>query len=98
MDWVTSTEQQDKMYERLEEVPANQASRKKAAESGSELTAAVIEVYENAIPMPNIPEMAHVWTGAENMMFDAVSGAKSAKQSADEAVQLIKDAIAQAGN
>lgn len=98
VDWVTSTEQQDKMYERLEEVPANQASRKKAAESGSELTAAVIEVYENAIPMPNIPEMAHVWTGAENMMFDAVSGAKSAKQSADEAVQLIKDAIAQAGN
>ena len=97
IDWVTSTEQQDIMYERLEEVPANQVSRKKAAESGSELTAAVIDVYKNAVPMPNIPQMAEVWTGAENMMFDAVSGSKSAKETADAAVELIKEAIAQKG-
>ena len=33
--------------------------------------------------------MAEVWTGAETMMFDAVSGNKSAQQSADDAVQWL---------
>ncbi len=47
----------------------------------------MIEQYETAQAMPNIPEMGEVWTGAENLMFDAASGSKTPKESADEAVK-----------
>lgn len=95
LNWVTSEEQQTVMYDRLGEIPANQVAREKAAQSESELTAAVIEVYENAVPMPNIPQMAEVWVGAESLMFDAASGTKSAEQSANDAVELITQTIQQ---
>ena len=95
IDWVTSQEQQMAMYEQLNEVPANQEARKKVAEGDNALSAAVIEVYNNAVPMPNILEMAEVWTGAESMMFDAASGNKTPEESANGAVQLISDSIAQ---
>lgn len=95
IDWVSSEEQQTKLYEKLGEVPANQAARKKAAEGDSELTKAVIGVYANAVPMPNIPEMAEVWPGAENLMFDAASGSKTPEESANAAVELIKQSIEQ---
>lgn len=95
LNWVTSEEQQTIMYERLGEVPANQVAREQAAQSDSELTAAVIEVYENAVPMPNIPQMAEVWVGAESLMFDAASGTKTAEESANDAVELITQTIQQ---
>lgn len=95
IDWVSSEEQQTKLYEKLGEVPANQVARKKAAEGDSDLTKAVIEVYNNAVPTPNIPEMAEVWTGAENLMFDAASGSKTPEESANAAVELIKQSIEQ---
>ena len=95
LNWVTSEEQQTIMYERLGEIPANQVAREQAAESDSELTAAVIEVYENAVPMPNIPQMAEVWVGAESLMFDAASGTKTAEESANDAVELITQTIQQ---
>ncbi|MFL2128861.1 extracellular solute-binding protein [Ruoffia sp. FAM 26255] len=95
LNWVTSEEQQTIMYERLGEIPANQVAREQAAQSDSELTAAVIEVYENAVPMPNIPQMAEVWVGAESLMFDAASGTKTAEESANDAVELITQTIQQ---
>lgn len=95
LNWVTSEEQQTAMYERLGEIPANQVAREAAAQSDSNLTAAVIAVYENAVPMPNIPQMAEVWVGAESLMFDAASGTKSAEDSANDAVELITQTIQQ---
>ncbi|HFI0462818.1 TPA: extracellular solute-binding protein [Streptococcus suis] len=95
LDWVTSEEIQTAMYEESGQIPANQVARAKAAEAGSELTTAVIEVYANAQPMPNIPQMGEVWTGAENLMFDAGSGNKTPQEAADEAVELIKQSIEQ---
>lgn len=95
LNWVTSEEIQTAMYEESGQIPANQAARKAAAEAGNELTNAVIDVYSNAVPMPNIPQMSEVWTGAENLMFDAGSGNKSAQEAADAAVELIKQSIEQ---
>ncbi|RKV65755.1 MAG: sugar ABC transporter substrate-binding protein, partial [Streptococcus sp.] len=46
-------------------------------------------------PMPNISEMSTVWDPAKNMLFDAVSGKKDAKTSAEDAVKLIKETIDQ---
>ena len=78
------------------EIPANQAARKQIADAGdNELAVAVIEQYNTAVPMPNIPEMAEVWTGAETMMFDAGSNNKTAEESANDSVEIIKQNIEQ---
>ncbi len=79
----------------VNEIPANQQARETAKAKNDELTTAVIEQYETAQAMPNIPEMGEVWTGAENLMFDAASGSKTPKESADEAVKTISEAIEQ---
>ena len=97
LNYVTNEENQTLLFEEFTaEIPANNASRKVIADAGEdELAVAVIEQYNSAIPMPNIPEMAEVWTGAETMMFDAASGNKTAEESANDATELIKQNIEQ---
>lgn len=77
LDYVTNKENSETLYELTSEIPANQEARTVVSESGNELTKAVIEQFNTAVPMPNIPEMSEVWTGAETMIFDAASGNKS---------------------
>lgn len=95
LDYVTNTKNQEKFYDMTNEVPANQTAREAAKSKNDELTKAVVDQYAHAHPTPNIPEMAEVWTGAENLMFDAGSGKKSPEKSANDAVKVIKDAIQQ---
>ena len=95
LDYVTNQENQEKFFEMVNEIPANQQARETAKAKNDELTTAVIEQYDTAQAMPNIPEMGEVWTGAENLMFDAASGSKTPKESADEAVKTISEAIEQ---
>ncbi|WP_239255811.1 extracellular solute-binding protein [Listeria ilorinensis] len=95
LDYVTNADNQKKFYDMTNEIPVNMEARDYAAGKNDELTNAVIEQYKNAQPMPNIPEMSEVWTGAENLMFDAASGAKTPQQSADDAVKVIEDNISQ---
>ncbi|EGP5528181.1 extracellular solute-binding protein [Enterococcus faecium] len=95
LDYVTNQENQENFFEMVNEIPANQQARETAKAKNDELTTAVIEQYETAQAMPNIPEMGEVWTGAENLMFDAASGSKTPKESADEAVKTISEAIEQ---
>ena len=95
LDYVTNQENQEKFFEMVNEIPANQQARETAKAKNDELTTAVIEQYETAQATPNIPEMGEVWTGAENLMFDAASGSKTPKESADEAVKTISEAIEQ---
>src|SRR5699024_2459985 len=93
LNFVTNEENMTLLYEEYtKEIPANQQAREEIASAGEdELAVAVIEQYDNAVPMPNIPEMAEVWTGAETMMFDAGSGNKTPQESADDAVQIMKE-------
>ena len=95
VDFLTSTDQQKAFYDKTNEVPANTEAREYAVGKNDELTAAVVKQFENAQPMPNISEMSTVWDPAATMLFDAVSGKKSAKDAADGAVKLIKETIEQ---
>lgn len=95
LDYVTNDQNQQKFYDATNEVPANQKAREYAKGKNDELTTAVVEQYVSAQPMPNIPEMAEIWTGAENLMFDAASGAKTPQEAADSAVKVISEAISQ---
>ncbi|MGB6178042.1 extracellular solute-binding protein [Carnobacterium sp.] len=95
LDFVNNAENTKELYELTAEIPANQETRKAISNGDDELTNAVIEQYNSAVPMPNIPEMEEVWTGTESMIFDAASGNKTAKEAADDTVKLIKDNIKQ---
>ena len=95
IDYLTSTDQQKALFDKTNEVPANTEARKYAVSKNDELTTAVVDQFKNAQPMPNISEMSAVWDPAATMLFDAVSGKKSAKASADDAVKLIKETIEQ---
>jgi len=95
VNFLTSTDQQKALYDKTNEVPANTEAREYAVGKNDELTAAVVKQFENAQPMPNISEMSTVWDPAATMLFDAVSGKKSAKDAADDAVKLIKETIEQ---
>ena len=95
VNFLTSTDQQKALYDKTNEVPANTEAREYAVGKNDELTAAVVKQFENAQPMPNISEMSTVWDPAATMLFDAVSGKKSAKDAADGAVKLIKETIEQ---
>lgn len=96
LDFVTTEENMLALHDFNNEVPANQQARQSIVDAGeNNLAIAVVEQYNNSVPMPNIPEMAEVWTGAETMMFDAVSGNKTAEESANDSVQTITDNIEQ---
>lgn len=95
IDYLTNDKNQEKLYKDVQEVPANQNARNYAVKNGTELSKAVIEQFASADPMPNIPEMAEVWTGAENLVINAASGKKTPKQTADAAVKQISQSIEQ---
>lgn len=85
LNYLGSSENESKFYKMTSEVPANPISRNKV-DSSDKVAKAVIEQFNVAKPTPNIPEMSEVWTGAESMMYDAVSGPK------DKVSSVLKEA------
>lgn len=97
LDFVTNEANMETLYsEYTKEVPANQMVRKTIIDAGEDdLAMAVVNQYNVSSPMPNIPQMAEVWVGAETMMFDAGSGKKTPEQSANDSVEVIRQNIEQ---
>jgi len=95
LDYVTNADNQTKLYEKTGEIPANDTAKNNILAGDNELAKAVINTYASAVPMPNIPQMAEVWSPAATMFFDAASGKKDPKAAADEQVQVIKQNIEQ---
>ena len=95
LDYVTNKKNQTKFFKDTNEVPANEQARGAVAKGDNDLAKAVIAQYKDADPMPNIPEMAEVWTGAENLIVDSAAGKKTPQQAADAAVKQIKQTILQ---
>ncbi|HES3330587.1 TPA: extracellular solute-binding protein [Streptococcus pyogenes] len=95
LDYVTNAENQKRFYDKTQEIPANLTARNYASKEGNELTKAVISQFENAQPMPNIPEMAEVWEPGANMFFNVASGKEEASKAAKEAAKTIKEGIEQ---
>ncbi|ASR40125.1 extracellular solute-binding protein [Ligilactobacillus agilis] len=95
LDYVTNKKNQTKFFKDTNEVPASEQARGAVAKGDNDLAKAVIAQYKDADPMPNIPEMAEVWTGAENLIVDSAAGKKTPQQAADAAVKQIKQTIQQ---
>lgn len=94
LEYVGNADNSTKFFEATNEIPANTIARE-AVPADNELAQAVIANFENASPMPNIQQMAEVWDGGQYLMFDAVSGAKTPEQSAEDTVKNIKESIEQ---
>ncbi|GBG94084.1 sugar ABC transporter substrate-binding protein [Ligilactobacillus salitolerans] len=94
--YLANDKNQQKFYQATQEIPANENARTKVVQNkDDQLTRAVIAQFKAADPMPNLPEMAEVWTGAENLMVNAAAGKSSPQQVADKAVKQIKESIQQ---
>ena len=52
-----------------------------------EIVMAMKETAENAVPMPNVPEMDVMWTVAGNLLTDVNMSGKDIRESADAAQQ-----------
>lgn len=98
IDYVTNEENSYKYYEMTNEIPMNKAAQEKVVATNDELAKAVIETYEVAQPMPNIPEMGEIWTAGATLMADSISGKKTPKQAAEAAVKTINENIEQKYN
>jgi arabinogalactan oligomer/maltooligosaccharide transport system substrate-binding protein len=59
----------------------------------NEILSAFAEQAKNAIPMPNIPQMAAVWTPAGNALQLITSGKVQVDKAADDMVNQIKQGI-----
>lgn len=95
INYLSTEENQTKFYEVTSEIPTNIQSQDKILDSDDEASKAVIEQFKVSEPMPNLPQMAEVWAGTENMLFDAGSGNLDPKEAADQAVDGIKESIEQ---
>ena len=63
--------------------------------TGDEVVMAMKETAENAVPMPNLPEMDVMWTVTGTLLTDVNMSGKDVAESADraqeEALQLIEN-------
>ncbi|MFX3617337.1 MAG: extracellular solute-binding protein [Sporolactobacillus sp.] len=93
--YVTNATNAYKFYKFSNEIPINSSAQAKINRSDDQLSKAVISQYDSSTPMPNIPEMAEIWTTMEPAMFNAASGKKTPKQTLDDAVSSLHKTIAQ---
>ena len=75
--------------------PAKESCYDDPAVSQDDMVMAMYETAQNAIPMPNVPEMDVMWTVAENLLVDVNMKGADVQTSADAAQQQALDLIAQ---
>lgn len=94
IEYVTNSENSQLFFDITSEIPVNIETRENiVADEDNVMAIAVYDQFDNAVPMPIIPEMAEVWTGAQNMLFDAVSGSKTSEEALSDTEQTIRTNI-----
>lgn len=75
--------------------PAKESCYEDEAVSQDDMVMAMYETAQNAVPMPNVPEMDVMWTLTENLLVQVNMSGADVQTSADEAQQQALDLIAQ---
>lgn len=75
--------------------PAKESCYDDPTVSQDDMVMAMYETAQNAVPMPNVPEMDVMWTVAENLLVDVNMNGTDVQTSADAAQQQALDLIAQ---
>ncbi|GBU10587.1 maltose transport system [Erysipelotrichaceae bacterium] len=92
LNYITNEENNKTYYEQTKEVPATIKNVEIVKASNDLLSGTVAKQFENAQPMPNIPEMSAIWD-FKGTLFEAASGS-DIQTAADNGVIIIKEAIA----
>ena len=75
--------------------PAKESCYDDETVSQDDMVMAMHETAQNAVPMPNVPEMDVMWTVTENLLVQVNMSGADVQTSADEAQQQALDLIAQ---
>lgn len=75
--------------------PAKESCYEDEAVSQDDMVMAMYETAQNAVPMPNVPEMDVMWTVTESLLVQVNMSGADVQTSADEAQQQALDLIAQ---
>jgi maltose-binding protein MalE len=92
VDCMTNEESTVTLAQGYNKVPARAASFEAAFKDNTDF-AGFAEQAENAVPMPNIPEMSQVWKPWGDALDVAVPGTAEIKPTMDTAAEQIKAAI-----
>lgn len=94
LDYLTSEQSQQALYDLKNEVPANKAVHAAIQQGDDELVKAVIAQYALSEPAPNIPEMSEFWGTMESALFNAFKGDVTVREALDQGVAEFAEAIA----
>ena len=75
--------------------PAKQSCYDDPVISGDDMVMAMYDTAQDAVPMPNVPEMDVMWTVTENLLVDVNMSGKDVRSSAQAAQQQAESLIKQ---
>ena len=75
--------------------PAKQSCYDDPAISGDDMVMAMYDTAQDAVPMPNVPEMDVMWTVTENLLVDVNMSGKDVRSSAQAAQKQAESLIKQ---
>ncbi len=93
IEYMTNDENAKYRFEQTKEVPTNTALVADPAISEDEGAKAVALQSQDAVPMPNIPEMSEVWKPMADALQTVVTGKAEPKSALDSAVKQIQQNI-----
>ncbi|PLR97663.1 sugar ABC transporter substrate-binding protein [Bacillus sp. T33-2] len=89
VEFITNDENSKIRFEKTKEVPTNVALIEDPAIAENEGAKAVALQTQDAVPMPNVPEMAEVWKPMADALQTVVTGKAEPKAALDSAVKQI---------
>ncbi|MEW8986035.1 MAG: extracellular solute-binding protein [Bacillus sp. (in: firmicutes)] len=95
LEFITNDENAKYRFEQTAEVPTNVALVDDPALAENEGAKAVALQTQDAVPMPNIPEMGEVWAPMASALQTVVTGKAEPKAALDSAVKQIEQNIEQ---
>lgn len=95
LEFITNDENAKYRFEQTNEVPTNVALVDDPAIAENEGAKAVALQTQDAVPMPNIPEMGEVWGPMASALQTVVTGKAQPKEALDGAVKQIEQNIKQ---
>ena len=75
--------------------PAKQSCYDDPAISGDDMVMAMYDMAQDAVPMPNVPEMDVMWTVTENLLVNVNMSGKDVRSSAEAAQEQAESLIKQ---
>ncbi|MGG3799399.1 extracellular solute-binding protein [Metabacillus fastidiosus] len=93
VEHITNEENAKKRFELTSEIPPVKSLIEDRVIKENEIAYAVAEQSQNALPMPNIPEMAEVWKPMADSLQTIVTGKAEPKAALDSAVKGIETNI-----